>query len=301
MSHGALFFAVNNGLINYLKLALVNAQLVRRFMGVPVSLITTEETLESEEHFKVNEGWYRSVFDQIIVTTEEHKRGNFRSYQDTHFHKVKGAFLNQSRVTAYELSPYDETLLLDVDYLIFSDTLNGVWGSQEDVLMNRDAIRVGGTEITGNERFLCPSGPRMFWATAIYFKKSELARLLFQMVAHVRNNWEYYSLLYQLPEAGKLAEQQLFRNDYAFSIAAHTLSGFQEPNVIKPLPVPHVLTMLDRDQIFAVLIEGLWVFINHVEDKWKFYAVRVEKQNVHCMNKLSLAHQADKLLERYRA
>lgn len=298
MTRGVLIFAINNSVVNYIKLALANAQLIRHYLGVPVSLVTNAETLAKEAHFKDNEDQYRKVFDQIIMHDEEFS-GNFRYYHDTHFYKIQGAFLNQSRVTAYELTPYDETLLIDADYLIFDDKLNGVWGSPENALMNRDAIRVGGTQITGNERHLCPTGPRMFWATVIYFNKSELSHLLFQMADHVRNNWEYYSLLYQLPEQKKQGAKQLFRNDYAFTIAAHSLSGFQEPNVIKPLPVPYILTMLDRDQVFKVIDDGLWVFVNHMVEDWKFYALKVEGMSVHCMNKLSLNNHTDELLRRY--
>ena len=32
--------------------------------------------------------------------------------------------------------PYDETILVDVDYLILSDTLNYCWGHNNELMMN---------------------------------------------------------------------------------------------------------------------------------------------------------------------
>lgn len=268
-------YAVNNGVVNYLNLAKFNARLVKRHLNVPVSLVTNEDTLKDEAAAECKE-----LFDRLITVDDAYSY-NPRSFKDTRYYSVQGQFHNKARASAYELSPYDETLLIDVDYLIYDDSLSGCWGSLAPLRMNRDAVRVGGTEITGTERWLSPFGPRMYWATVIYFQRSPEAELFFDLVNHAKENWNFYAARYQFPG-------HLYRNDYAVSVAAHTLSGFQEPPAIPPLPTTKLLTLLDLDQPFELLPNGLKVFVNHQQESWKFYALRVENQSVHCINKLAL-------------
>ena len=40
MTHGAVIFALNNGGIDYVKLAVFAAERVRKYLQVPVSIIT---------------------------------------------------------------------------------------------------------------------------------------------------------------------------------------------------------------------------------------------------------------------
>ena len=51
-----------------------------------------------------------------------------------------------------------------------------------------------------------------------YFTKTKLNELFFRLVEYIRDNWEYYRLLYQIND-------KKYRNDYAFSIAIHILNG----------------------------------------------------------------------------
>ena len=60
----------------------------------------------------------------------------------------------------------------------------------------------------------------MWWATGFYFKKSDFMQMYFNLIQHIKDNWNYYRLIYQIPNNN-------YRNDFAFSIAIHILQGFQ--------------------------------------------------------------------------
>ena len=44
--------------------------------------------------------------------------------------------MNKSRGDVYSLSPYDENLVIDCDYFVMSNTLDQVWGSESDFMIN---------------------------------------------------------------------------------------------------------------------------------------------------------------------
>lgn len=264
-------------------MAEINAQLVRKNMNVPVSLITDTEgsyhpILETTD-----------VFDHVLINDSGKNENNPRMFRDTIYHTQVANFKNGNRTSVFELTPYDETLLLDVDYLILSDVLNNVWGSIEDILINRDATSLLYDPLMGQEYRLNNFGIRMMWATAVYFKKhSERAARLFNMVNHVKEHWQFYSYAYNFPN-------KMFRNDYAFAIAAHTIDGFVETDNIKSLPDPIIYSSIDKDQLYKVDEKGLLFFANDPVQNHLFYPVRVNGINVHCMNKISLTRNLDNM------
>jgi hypothetical protein len=132
----------------------------------------------------------------------------------------------------------------------------------------------------------------MYWATAIYFKKSEKAEQLFNLVEYIKQNWTFYKLTYDFPGS-------LFRNDYAFSIAIHILNGFVDTDEYFPsLPDDAILTSLDCDQFFKIKSSNEMVlFANDKKETWKFYASKIKGLNIHCMNKISLLNHADEIME----
>ena len=268
---GVVMYGVNNSRINYVQIANANAKLVKHFMQVPITLITDDASKKDVEP---------GVFDQIIIDPTTGPQ-NDRTYRDTIYHEFTADFKNYNRPSIYHLSPYDETLLIDVDYLIQSDILNNCWGSVEDVLINNDAISLMNEPLTGNEYRLSPQGIRMFWATVVYFKKSDIAETLFDMVCHVRDYWEFYQVIYGFPNV-------MYRNDYAFSIAIHTMNGFLENAAFKPLPVPYILTATDCDQIYSIDEKGILMFANDTKERHIFRMTRIKGLNVHCMNKVSI-------------
>lgn len=289
MSRGVVLYAVNNERINYIWLAVLAAKFVYKNMpNTKVSLITDQMSFDTETRFKLND-----IFDQVIISNSEQSAfTNTRVYRDTAYHSVAAKFKNENRVNAYELSPYDETLLIDVDYFICNNALSHVWGSDEDIMINKHATDLFHEQIAGNEKRINPLGIPMYWATVIYFRKSHAAETMFKLADVIKQNWDYFADLYGLPG-------NLFRNDYAFSIAVHMLNGFDEiDTIIPPLPLNTIMTVKDADQLYKMNSPtSLTFFANDAENSWKFYVSRLNGINVHCMNKISILNNLDDMLE----
>jgi hypothetical protein len=285
MTRGYLIFAHNNEEIDYTLIALCNALMIRRHSVVKnVTLVTNQGSLD----------WLRKshgplvnlAFQHIIIRPQPDTRQT-RAFADTSTAK-KLKWHNGSRASAYELSPYRETILLDADYLVQDASLDHVWGVQDDFLMNRQAQTLDGQPLADQEARLEPYGIPLYWATCVFFRKGDTAQRMFEMVEHVKENYDYYQNLYRFPGS-------LFRNDYAFSIAAHLIGGWTE-GAINSLPSPVLLTSFDRDELIDVK-DGL-IFL--VAQDHGFAVSRIAGVSVHVMNKFSIIRMADKLLEVYR-
>ena len=289
-SRGVLLFAENNHRMNYLKLAVIAAKCVKNNMGsdVKVAVVTTNGSI----------GWFKDekdldVFDEIIISDpQQDVAKNLRVYRDTRYHAIQDLFLNKNRASAYDLSPFDETILMDVDYFVLNDSLNKVWGSQEELMINAKAHSLLHQPLSGPEFRLNPYGIRMYWATLIYFKKGTKGKLLFDLVFHIKECWDYYKHVYDFPGG-------LFRNDFAFSIAIHMLNGFTDaPNFARPFPSDSILTAIDTDQFIKFDDKTTASFFaNDPHATHKFYLSKIKGVNVHCLNKISVLNKADEILE----
>lgn len=277
MSKGIVLIAFNNAAVDYVRMALYNASLIKRNMpGTEVCLIL------DTPGFSRHEEAIKKTFDKFIIANPAEKFENIRSFKDTQYFSTQARFRNETRSLAYALSPYDETLLVDVDYLIFDNSLSNVWGCEESILINKHATGLDNYPLLGDEYRLEDTSVRMYWATVVYFKKCEIAKCLFDLVEHVKDNWNFYQSTYGFPG-------RLFRNDYAFSIAIHMLNGFSESGeVCKDLPISSILTAQDTDQVYSLVDNGLIFFVNNKSENWKFSVSKITDVNVHCMNKLSL-------------
>jgi hypothetical protein len=291
MTKGILFFATNNDNVNYLKIAILNAKLCKKNLGdIPISVVTSTYSLNSVDK---NTDLTR-LFDKIIIDDKETGEDNIRNYADTQYYRVADKFINGNRNSAYQLSPYDETLLLDVDFLMFDGSMNSIWGCEEDFLINDQALGLDHQPLRGEEFRLNQTGIKMVWATAVYFKKSERAKMVFDLVSLIKERWDYFKLVYGFGG-------YLYRNDFSFSIALHILNGFLENDEFKKLPTPFILTSTDRDHIHKIHLNGVTMMYNDISMKnhnhdHEFYLTRIKGHNIHIMNKLSLQKFADELI-----
>ena len=103
MKRGVLLFAHNNDTTDYYEMAVRTSKRINKFLDLPVSVVTNENTDISK---------YNYTFDNCYI--EPANKSNI---------KDKNIWINKDRFKAYSLSPYDETILLDTDYLINSQTL----------------------------------------------------------------------------------------------------------------------------------------------------------------------------------
>jgi hypothetical protein len=291
---GFLIYAHNNEEIDYGKIALCCSLMLKAHLDENrVCLVTDQGTfdwlLQSMGRALVDE-----AFDHVKIIDWTFKDGaTTRRFQDTASTQKNLMWFNGSRNTAYELSPFDETILLDCDVLIQDNMFDQVWGSTEDVLINGEAVTLEHKPPKPGEQRLDSVSIKMYWATMIYFRKSETAKLLFNLVSHIKEKYEYYRYVYEFPG-------RMYRNDFAFSIAIHMLNGYLENNEFKPFPQKKILTSFDDDELIEVRDRELVFLVSDSENTWRFRLNRVRDVTVHVMNKYSILRLADKLIELYR-
>jgi hypothetical protein len=177
-----VLFAFNTDTVNYELIAERASRLITRTLNLPVTIITEMSTPQTN----IRQGYAHGT-----------------------------QWFNGDRYRAYELSPYDETLLLDSDYLILDNALLTILDSVNDYIIMTNNQNTQ-QSITGNMGTLSLN---YVWATAIAFKKTQKSKLLFDLVGRIQRNYSYYIKLYNLRE-------QNFRNDYAFAIADNILNGY---------------------------------------------------------------------------
>lgn len=293
-SRGVIMFAHNNEEIDYFKIACINALMVRKNLKTEhVSIVTDEHTL-SWGIQSLGIEFINKCFEHVIVQDRDYvyQTKNIRLYKDTVYSTKQLPFYNCDHWLAYDLSPYDETLFIDADYLIMSDVLNNVWGSNHNVMINSNVKEVmfSRKEI---ENTVDEFGIKLYWATAIYFKKSSEAEQLFKIVKHVFDNYKYYRQLYSLP-------RNLFRNDFAFSIAVHMLNGFTNLSSIPELPIPAMYKSFDTDDIAQVKgVNDVILCLEKPGQSGEFYLTRFTGLDLHIMNKYAIGRHADKFIELY--
>ena len=283
MSRGIIIFAQNNEYVNYAETACACAGYARKNLSLfdEICLITNTETLESNETL-INE-----YFDRVIVSSI-FQPDNIRLFKDTTDKIEYAPFKNMGRSEVYELSPYAETLLIDSDYFIMNDVLDQVWDSENDVMINckyRDVSERHKENIEYIDNFSIP----MYWATVVYFRKSNFAENLFTLVSHIKYNYKYYYYLYN-------CSGNLFRNDFAFSMALHILNGsvaFDVPS----LPIDYLNNSFDLDDIFRVNSHNdVIMYCADAERITNHLLSRFTNTDLHIMNKKAIGRFIDDFL-----
>jgi len=268
---GIVIFAENNEQINYVDIATANAHMIKNHMNVSVSIATSDDVIDK-------------IFDNVIkIPKSDEQTKSFIGYGK--YEKL--SYYNSNRTSIYDITPYNETIMIDADYLILDNSLNLCWGSDEEIMMSDTATNLYGGPMNLRERRLFDTNIPMSWATVVYFKKSERAKIFFKLVQNIQKNYAYYAGMFNI-QAG------LFRNDYAFSIASHLMSEAQTTNV-KPLPDHVLLTSTPADKIMKIR-KGKIDLVSKV-DEWH-YPVQM-KQNFHYLNKFDLSERAKDIVEEY--
>lgn len=291
-SKGFLMFAHNNSEIDYGKIALVNASAIKKNLKEnKVAIVTDQGTLD----WLIKDNGQEVVdklFDHIIIIDHDEVKKNAtpKKFNDTHHTNKTLMWYNATRSDAYDVTPFDETIMLDGDYIIQDNSLDLVWENDEEVLINKDARTILHKPMRESERRLSNTSIEMFWATLVYFKKSDKARLLFDTIKHVKDNYNYYRYVYEFPG-------RLLRNDYIFSIAIHMLSGFMANDEFKTFPQDYLLTSFDTDDIIEAGSNYIIFLSQDIHDKSRTVPVRVSNINVHIMNKYALLRFANNILK----
>jgi hypothetical protein len=264
-------------------MSVISGGLAKKYLNVPVSLITDKFTLI----WMKDSGIYdtaNKIFEHIIIDDKPQTNNSRKLYDGADNAVVP--FLNFNRSSAWDLTPYDRTLLIDSDFLIFSNRLSEYWDVDSDLLIGESINDVYDNNRVGyHDRYISDVGIKLYWATTVMFTKNARTQIFFDLVTHIKNNYQYYADTYRF-------DSKQFRNDIAFSVAKHILNGFEQTNTDD---LPPVLTLLDRDVLLSV-DKKLTVLVSPKLDS-NFCAAAISGIDIHVMNKQSIIRNKDALLE----
>ena len=220
-----------------------------------------------------------------MVETRRNTYNNKRFYDTTYAKQVE-TFYNIDRHNSFHYSPYDETLILDVDYMICNNQFDMCWELDYDIQINRDS-----KDIFSNRKFdefnrIGEQSINFYWATAVFFRKTKEAEMLFDTVNHVQRNYEYYKLLYHF-------DAPTFRNDFAFSIAIHIMNGFANGTFAKEMPGKMMYTT-DKDVLESLEQDQMMFLVEKKDYLGEYTALSTKGQTIHVMNKFSLNRIIDR-------
>lgn len=283
MKKGILIYAHNSRSVDYALMAIISGGLAKKHLNVPASLVTDQFTVEWMKESKIYDT-ASAVFENIIVVEKPDTNNSRRLYDGVDNSVVP--FVNSNRYSACELTPYDRTLLIDGDFLIFSNRLGEYWDVDNDLMIGESINDIYDSQRLGyHDRYISDVGIKLYWATTVMFTKNENTKLFFNLVNHIREYYHYFADIYRF-------DPKQFRNDIAFSVAKHIMDGFEEINEGK---LPPVLTLLDRDLLHSVTDNRLTVLVSPRLDS-NFCAASLSGVDIHVMNKQSIIRNKESLL-----
>lgn len=272
MTTGAIIFAQNNGGIDYVKLADFAAKRVKAYLDIPVSIITDSP------------GWLEEscpahVFDQVIIIPDEsiYKK----EFYDGSLTSKPYAWKNLARPKVYDLTPYDKTLVLDSDYILNSSILKIALERDVDFQIYKNSFDLSGWRDTAPFTRLNSYSIPFYWATVFVFEKSLVTEAFFDLVGYIKSNWVYFRMLYNI-------DSELFRNDFAFSIAIHIMNGKTNGEFATNLPGTMTYS-LDRDVLIDITDTEMKFLVEKKDHLGEYILAKTRGVDVHVMNKFSLS------------
>ena len=272
MKKGVLLFALNSEM-DYVKLAVKLTERIKKYLNLPVTIIT-----DSEDYLRKNFSSNLDLFDTILKKKDE--TDQTKKFSDGHGFSERYVWKNSNRTSAYELSPYDQTLVLDVDYVINSDFLLNVFNQNQDFLCFKNSCDLAGWRNTSEFEYINQYSIPFYWATVFYFTKTKYNEIFFKLVEYIRDNWEYYRLIYQIND-------KKYRNDYSFSIAIHILNGTNVDFNTVSMPGKMFYT-LDKDILLKIKNSSMTFLVEKERSLGDYTGVKTTDLDVHVMNKFSL-------------
>ena len=258
MSRGALLFAFN-AKYDYYAMAVATAKRINHFLGIPVTVVTDESSIPEISSY---------TFDKTIVIAAD--KNNIRDH---------AIWINKGRYQAYELSPYDETLLLDTDYMINSDKLMKTFDMCDDFCCHDTTSFLMHPGVP--QEVLSVYSFNTLWATVVTFKKTPRAKQIFECLEMVQKNYDHYANIHNFVGG-------IFRNDYALSIALRIVNGHTtNKQDIIPWNLVHVgkNTSIFRNSAEPFNTKFTVMFDNWQRGKIRKEYITISDTDFHCMNK----------------
>lgn len=197
-SKGILAFAQGK---DFLRLAVKQLEQIRKFSDIEVSYIVDTKAAGTPEFNRLQElGSKTIVFDSKVQC---------RNYD------LGTEWRNLGRERAYELSPFDKTLLLDVDYILQSSAAIDLLDAELPLVCSQWHHNFD-QEFVLDKPVIGRHGIPMLWATLFWFDKGQRSKQIFhkwqEALKFMKWKQEFYGF-----------HSSLIRNDYALSIAVHEL------------------------------------------------------------------------------
>jgi len=252
MKTGALLFAFD-GDIKYTNLAVACAKQIKQHLGIPVTLITDQVKT------------FPNFDNQLLV--ESKPSTNSRYWHDT---DKSTSWLNHSRSRSLELTPYDRTLVVDVDYIVNTDRLKILLESEAPLFAHKQVFSVD-QQKSRCEKFGTKNAD-MWWATVLVFDRSEFVQDVFAIWQMVEKNYRHYANFFGF-------NSLQFRNDYALSIALLVANGGIVPEHCN---IPWALFNVDTDVAFT---NNSIVYQTLENSKKKYKTIDIVDQDLHIMGK----------------
>ena len=226
------------------------------------------------------------IRDDIWEDTKErhfvyNPASQYRKYFDGAMSNKRLKFKNDIRIKSYELSPFNETLIIDCDYFINNDTLKYCWQQPHDFLIFKEAVDLAGYRYDPRLHTLSDKSIDFYWATVFFFRKTKNTEIFFNYLGHIQENWNYYRYVYQI-------QNSMYRNDFAFSIAIHVMNGYQEGTWAHNLP-GKLYYVIDKDVFIEYNDIEMKFLIEKEKYKGEYTLLKTKGLNVHVMNKFSIS------------
>ena len=246
---GVLLFAFNNPTTDYYRMAVATAKRIEYFLDLPVTIVTDSQPENSE-------------FNIINVSAE------------TSNIKDNTPWYNKGRYRAYDLSPYDETIILDTDYLVNSNQLLKLFDIYDGFMCHGSTLFL--TEGVDVEN-ISPQSFRTLWATVIIFDKSERSKHIFECLEMVQNNYNHYINLYHI-------NSPMYRNDYGITIATRIVDGqYNEQANVIPWELVHVNKDVKVYRDTLGLFNTEYTVLNTKGKRPEY--IKIKDTDFHCMSK----------------
>ena len=276
MNNGVLLFAFNNSSVDYVKQAIYCAKRIKHHLGLQVQLVT-----DAVDYIESTFPFYKQYID--VVTYQPAPQSSTKTFNDGLYTSKKLEWKNSARNSAYDISVFDQTIVIDTDLLIGNDKLLSCFDTTEDFMIAKTHNLIS-SNLNGVFDRVSDASIPMYWGTILYFTKSITAKTVFDLVGHIKENYTYYRTVYDIVETK-------FRNDFAFSIAVHMMRGF-ENSTEWPKDIPgDMWVSIDRD----ILVDADDTVVKLLAHRaYDYLPVKLKNATVHVMNKFSLNSFIDK-------
>jgi hypothetical protein len=248
------------------------ASKITKHLEIPVSLVTdTPDAVTSD------------VFDKVITLPNDATPSTKTFHDGAVEHKVI-EWKNLSRCSAYNLTPYSKTLVIDTDYIINSSVLKPAFDRDHEFQIYKNSFDLSPWRNSKEFVRLNDYSIPFYWATAFIFEKNSTTESFFELLDYIKLNWTYFKQLYSI-------NSNLFRNDFSFSIAIHMFNSMTNGDFALELPGT-MSYITDKDSLLAIKDDAMQ-FLIQASKSSECNVIKTSGIDVHVMNKLSLMRAID--------